>query len=147
MQLATHLPAHASDPSGHPGPLPGSNLMETADTLQITQIHPDKECFSDNILIWYKAPIAAVQAVVTVVTHHEILAGWHAAGKAFSIVGTQLAQRVLMRVRYKIRRPLVGQDVVLHAGQGFLPLLIVRQIPIIEIIWQWLVRNFFTIYG
>ena len=40
----------------------------------MAKVHPDKVGFADDVLFRYKAPVAAVGAVVAVIAHHEILA-------------------------------------------------------------------------
>ena len=55
--------------------------MDAADTLQITEIHPDEERFAYDILVRHKSPKPAIRAVVTVITHHEIIAFRNDTGK------------------------------------------------------------------
>src|SRR4051812_16258760 len=99
-------------------------LMNAADTAQVTQVHPHEECFSNNILVRHKAPVAAVRAVVAVVAHHEIVARRNHAGKAFITVGARFAVRELLHVRQvDWRGLLIVENAVADAGQVFLELL------------------------
>src|SRR5690606_40411596 len=54
--------------------LPGSPLLESANTTGFAEVHPDEKGPADNVLLGHKAPIAAVEAVVAVVAHHEEMA-------------------------------------------------------------------------
>ena len=64
------------------------NLVDTAaDTAVIAEVHPHEEGFSDDKFVVHKAPVAGVGAVVAVVSHSEVMAFGHFAGKAAAVFG------------------------------------------------------------
>ena len=66
--------------------------MDTAaDTAVIAEVHPHEEGFSDDKFVVYKAPVAGVGTVVAVVSHSEVTAFGHFAGKAAAVFGVLTA--------------------------------------------------------
>ena len=64
------------------------NLVDAAaDAAVIAEVHPHEEGFSDDKFIVHKAPVAGVGAVVAVVSHSEVMAFGHFAGKAAAVFG------------------------------------------------------------
>ena len=70
--------------SGHQ--LGAKPLVKTADTLEITEIHPNEEGFPDNVCFRNKALIARVQGVIAVVAHGKVMSLWHLARHSFNRV-------------------------------------------------------------
>src|SRR5574344_2571050 len=75
----------------HTLPFVKKKSVETADALEVTEIHPDKKGCAHNVFIGHKAPVARIERVVAVVAEHKILAFWHSAAHAFNAVHALVA--------------------------------------------------------
>src|ERR1700730_8328089 len=51
-------------------------------TADVIPVEPDEKRFAANVIIRHETPVAAVVAVVAVITHHEIATFGDLAGKA-----------------------------------------------------------------
>jgi hypothetical protein len=60
--------------------------VKTPDSFEISEVHPYEKRFSDNIFIGYETPISAVQTVIPIIPHHEVMSSRHGAGKPFQVV-------------------------------------------------------------
>jgi hypothetical protein len=65
--------------------------MEGPDPLEIAEVHPDEHRLANDVGVRDKTPIARVQGVVPVVTHHEIVPRRHLAHHALDTVSAILA--------------------------------------------------------
>src|SRR6188472_1659868 len=61
-------------------------LDPVADSLEVVEVHPHQERASLDVVIRHETPVAAVAALVAVVTHHEVVTRWHRAAKTVVIV-------------------------------------------------------------
>src|SRR5437899_706265 len=89
-----------------------SRSVEAADTLEIAQIHPYKKCLSDNIFVRDETPVAAIQAIVPVIAHHEVLPLGNSTTESLDIVCAQLVPGEVVRIGNVTRRALIVKDVV-----------------------------------
>src|SRR5690606_25008696 len=108
--------------------------MERPYPAQIPQIQPDEKSTADNILIWNKSPIATIQTVVTIITHHEILPGRYFADKALAVITAILAMREVVRMRHISRSASISKYAMRPISQLFRELLGIAQGFFIQII-------------
>src|SRR6478735_7934123 len=84
-------------------------LSKTAYALEITQIHPDKKRLADDVLIRDESPVPAVQTIVSIIAHHEIMSSRNCAGKTFRVVAAKFLVRKRVRIGHVGRRALIVQ--------------------------------------
>src|SRR5699024_6037255 len=69
-------------------PMPTS--VKTSYTPKIIKVHPDEESTTDDIFLGYKTPKTAIQAVVSIISHHKVVAlgnlATHTAMPIFTLV-------------------------------------------------------------
>src|SRR5471032_3594299 len=66
---------------------PFSELLDAiADPLEVPEIHPHEESAALDVIVGDESPVAAVAALVAVVTHHEIVARGDRAAETVVIV-------------------------------------------------------------
>src|SRR3546814_13733336 len=93
--------------------------MKDTYTARMAEIHPDEKGPADNVRIGYKPPIPAVQAVVPVIAHHEVMVGGDRAAHAFLDIVAVLAVRIVRNGHIVLRRVFIEQDTVLDRPQLF----------------------------
>src|SRR5471032_419332 len=84
-------------------------------TFLLFKAHPDTGCTTDQILLWHKAPVTTVSAVVTVVAHHEVMDGRNHPG-AHRLPWLLIVSTELIACTWH------GQNIVGHVTQCFLTL-------------------------
>src|SRR5215831_17124269 len=75
-----------------------------ADSLEIAEVHPYQEGAALDVIVGHESPVAAVAALVSVVAHHEVLAGRDRAAEAVVIVVAILPVGELPHLRQLHRR-------------------------------------------
>src|SRR5690606_19921662 len=98
---------------------PALPLPESAYAAGRTEVHPDEKGPAHDVLVGHEAPIAAVQAVVAVIAHHEIVAFGHGAAHTVAQVLTILTVGIIGNRHVVLRRLLVKQNIVLNRPQLF----------------------------
>src|SRR5450830_2046521 len=62
--------------------------IERPDALQTAEVHPDKKRFANNVFVRHKTPVARIQRIIAVITHHEVMALRHFAHHTLHTVVT-----------------------------------------------------------
>src|SRR5450432_210824 len=89
---------------------PLSKLLDAiADPLEVPEIHPDQESAALDVVVRDESPVAAVAALVAVVTHHEIVPRGDRAAETVVIVFAILPMGELPDLR-EIHRGLRRHD-------------------------------------
>src|SRR5690606_29705957 len=53
--------------------------LEWSDAPEVAEVHPDEKRLADDVLLRNETPEPAVEAVLAIVAHHEIVTGRHRA--------------------------------------------------------------------
>jgi hypothetical protein len=74
----------------------GISLDGESDPLEVAEVPPDQECFSNDITFWDESPITTVATTVSVIAHREVIPGRHRAGEFGVLIDTVLLEWELM---------------------------------------------------
>ena len=120
--------------------------LKAANPLDITEVHPDKKCLSDNIFVRYEAPVARIQTVVPIITHHEVMSSRNRALKTFEVVAAQLMLWESIWAGNIGRNPIVIEYSVWHPGQVFTEMTVVGQAVFIQVVGQGFIGDLLSVY-
>src|SRR4051812_3541347 len=87
-------------------------LVERPEAAKLAQVEPDEKGLADDVLVRDEAPHPTVARVVSIVAHHEVMAGRHRAREAGAIV-VAIATAGSRR-QHRGGRVILEQDLVLR---------------------------------
>ena len=93
------------------------NSVKATDAAQVAKVHPNKKSFSDNIGLGYKTPVAAIEAVIAIVTHHKVNARRNGASHTISKVFALFTIRKVCNWPYFLRSSLIKQYLMIFFTQ------------------------------
>src|SRR5699024_4422124 len=102
---------------------PTEPLLETSYSAGMGKVHPDEKRPPHDVFICHKAPVTAVQTVVAVVSHHEVMPFGNLAAHAGAAVIAVIPQEgIVGNGNQTLRGTPVEQDVMSGSTQLFIKL-------------------------